>query len=68
MWSRSWLALVEILAASASLADAVLAYAEACEATPDEVAGSVARFVRESLVSGLVVLRGRLGPAQSTVT
>lgn len=49
-------ALVEILADAASLAEAIERYADVCEATPDEVAGGVARFVRDSLVSGLLVI------------
>jgi hypothetical protein len=49
-------ALVEILADSDSLGEAIDRYADACEATPAEVAGGVARFVRDSLVSGLLVL------------
>jgi hypothetical protein len=38
------------------LGEAIDRYADACEATPAEVAGGVARFVRDSLVSGLLVL------------
>ncbi len=52
-------ALLEILAETETLADAVVGYAQACDASPDEVAGAVARFVRESLVSGLLVLTAR---------
>ena len=50
-------ALVEILAQTDTLPEAIAHYAEACEASPDEVAGGVLRFVRDSLVSGLLVLR-----------
>jgi SAM-dependent methyltransferase len=49
-------ALVEILADSATLTEAIERYADACEATPVEVTDGVARFVRDSLVSGLLVL------------
>jgi methylase of polypeptide subunit release factors len=49
-------ALLEILADADSLLEAIQHYADACQATPAEVAGGVARFVRESLVSGLLVL------------
>lgn len=52
-------ALLEILAQTETLTEAVSAYAEACDARPDEVAGAVARFVRESLVNGLVLLTAR---------
>jgi methylase of polypeptide subunit release factors len=51
-------ALVEILADADSLSEAIHRYAEACEASPAEVAGGVARFVRDSLVSGLLVRNG----------
>jgi methylase of polypeptide subunit release factors len=49
-------ALIEILADTDSLAEAIERYAEACEASPAEVAAGVARFVRDSLVSGLLTI------------
>lgn len=52
-------ALVEILADAASLTEAIERYADACEATPAEVVGGVARFVRDSLVSGLLEITAR---------
>jgi methylase of polypeptide subunit release factors len=57
--SEAAAALVEILAQTQTLADAVEHYAQVCRATPEQVSASVARFVRESLVNGLLVL----GPA-----
>jgi SAM-dependent methyltransferase len=54
--SEAAAALVEILAQTQTLSEAVEHYARACQATPEQVAASVARFVRESLVNGLLVL------------
>jgi methylase of polypeptide subunit release factors len=48
-------ALVELATQCDTVAEIVAAYAEACEATPDEVEGSVLPFVRGALVSGLLV-------------
>lgn len=52
-------ALVELLADSADLGEAVARYGELVEASPAEVASMVARFVRDSLVGGLLVVGSR---------
>ncbi|WP_106392860.1 methyltransferase domain-containing protein, partial [Enhygromyxa salina] len=52
--SEAAAALVEILAQSRDLGEAVERYAQACGAGPEQVASAVARFVRESLVNGLL--------------
>ncbi|KIG14509.1 putative methyltransferase SCO0760 [Enhygromyxa salina] len=54
--SEAAAALIEILAQTHTLTEAVEHYAQMCRATPEQVAASVARFVRESLVNGLLVL------------
>jgi carbamoyltransferase len=54
--SEAAAALVEILAQSQTLPEAVEHYAQVCRATPEQVTASVARFVRESLVNGLLVV------------
>lgn len=50
--------LVEQLREPATVAELVQRYAEACEAEPDEIAGGVVDFVRQSLVSGRLAAAG----------
>ncbi|WP_146158032.1 methyltransferase [Enhygromyxa salina] len=57
--SEAAAALIEILAQTDTLTEAVEHYAQVCRATPEQVAASVARFVRESLVNGLLVVSDR---------